>query len=40
MRPVDPRSEARLAVEREPGSPLAWILLAEAELDAGDAAAG
>ncbi|QOW22477.1 O-linked N-acetylglucosamine transferase, SPINDLY family protein [Novilysobacter avium] len=40
MRPVDPRSEARLAVTREPGSPLAWILLAEAELDAGDAAAG
>lgn len=40
MRPVDSRTEARLAVEREPGSPLAWILLAEAELDAGDAAAG
>ncbi len=40
MRPADPRAEARLAVQREPGSPLAWILLAEAELDAGDATAG
>lgn len=40
MRPADPRTEARLAVHREPGSPLAWILLAEAELDAGDALAG
>ncbi len=29
-----------MAVQREPSSPLAWILLAEAELDAGDAVAG
>lgn len=40
MRPADPRAEARLATQRDPGSPLGWIVLAEAELDAGDAAAG
>lgn len=40
MRPADPRADARLAVQREPASPLAWIMLAEAELDAGDAPAG
>ena len=40
MHPGDPRAQARLTVQREPSSPLAWILLAEAELDAGDAVAG
>lgn len=36
----DPRLEARRAVERAPGDAIAWILLAEAELDAGDARTG
>lgn len=36
----DPRIEARNATMREPGNAIAWIVLAEAELDAGDAAAG
>ena len=36
----DPRLEARRAVQREPHRALAWILLSDAELDAGDAAAG
>ncbi len=37
---ADPRSAARAAVQRAPHDALAWILLAEAELDAGDARAG
>lgn len=36
----DPRIEVRRATERAPADPIAWILLAEAELDAGDARAG
>lgn len=36
----DPRTEARLATEREPGNFIAWLLLAEAELDAGAVRAG
>lgn len=36
----DPRNEIRRAVEREPGNAMAWIVLAEHELDAGDAMAG
>ncbi|HEY0503966.1 MAG TPA: tetratricopeptide repeat protein, partial [Lysobacter sp.] len=38
--PADPRNEARRTVEREPGNAIAWIILAEHELDAGDAQAG
>jgi predicted O-linked N-acetylglucosamine transferase (SPINDLY family) len=34
------REQARCAVERDAGDPLAWILLAEFELDAGDVHAG
>ena len=37
---VDPRIELRRALERNPGDGFAWILLAEHELDHGDAAAG
>lgn len=37
---ADPREQARLATAREPHSAMAWIVLSEAELDAGDAAAG
>jgi predicted O-linked N-acetylglucosamine transferase (SPINDLY family) len=37
---ADPRHEARRTVEREPGNAIAWIILAEHELDAGDARAG
>lgn len=37
---ADPRSAARAAAQRAPHDALAWILLAEAELDAGDARAG
>ena len=40
MLPQDPRLEARRAVQREPQRALAWILLSDAELDAGDATAG
>ena len=40
MSSADPRSEARRTVEREPGNAIAWIVLAEHELDAGDAPAG
>lgn len=40
MGSVDPRSDARRAAEREPGNAMAWIVLAEHELDAGDARAG
>lgn len=36
----DPRIEARRATERTPADPIAWILLAEVEIDAGDARAG
>ncbi|RNF84119.1 tetratricopeptide repeat protein [Montanilutibacter psychrotolerans] len=36
----DPRNEIRRAVEREPGNAMTWIVLAEHELDAGDAVAG
>ncbi len=36
----DPRIELRRALERNPGDAYAWILLAEHELDRGDAAAG
>ncbi|HZH43873.1 MAG TPA: tetratricopeptide repeat protein [Lysobacter sp.] len=37
---ADPRAQARAAVQRAPHDALAWILLSEAELDAGDARAG
>lgn len=37
---ADALAEARRATKRDPGSAIAWILLAEAELDAGDAGAG
>lgn len=40
MSAADPRTEARLATEREPGNFIAWLLLAEAELDAGAVQAG
>ncbi|MDI9238992.1 UDP-N-acetylglucosamine-peptide N-acetylglucosaminyltransferase [Lysobacter sp. LF1] len=36
----DPRIELRRTLEHNPGDGFAWILLAEHELDAGDAAAG
>ncbi|QSX76567.1 tetratricopeptide repeat protein [Lysobacter arenosi] len=36
----DPRIELRRELERNPGDAYAWILLAEHELDRGDAAAG
>jgi predicted O-linked N-acetylglucosamine transferase (SPINDLY family) len=36
----DPRQNARLQVQRTPGDAIAWVVLAEAELDAGDARAG
>lgn len=36
----DPRIDLRRVLERNPGDGFAWILLAEHELDAGDAAAG
>ena len=36
----DPREEARRTVAAAPGSAVAWIVLADAELDAGNAAAG
>ena len=36
----DPRLQARELVQRNPGHPGAWIMLAEAELDAGDTRAG
>jgi predicted O-linked N-acetylglucosamine transferase (SPINDLY family) len=37
---TDPRVEARAASARDPGNAIAWVMLAEAELDAGDVAAG
>ncbi|MDH5822128.1 tetratricopeptide repeat protein [Luteimonas sp. RD2P54] len=36
----DPRVQARLAVQREPGNAMAWIVLADAELEAGDPGRG
>jgi predicted O-linked N-acetylglucosamine transferase (SPINDLY family) len=36
----DPRQHARLQVQRTPGDAIAWVVLAEAELVAGDARAG
>ncbi len=38
--PSSPLSQARLQAQRQPDSAMAWIVLSEAELDAGDAAAG
>ena len=40
MSSADPRGDARRAVQREPGNAMAWIVLSEGELDAGDARAG
>ncbi|MFC5579400.1 UDP-N-acetylglucosamine-peptide N-acetylglucosaminyltransferase [Lysobacter niabensis] len=40
MNTADPRTQARLAVERAPHDAMAWIMLCEYELDAGDARAG
>ena len=40
MQAGDPRGELRRATQREPGDAMAWIVLSEAELDAGDVAAG
>ncbi|MEN1941858.1 tetratricopeptide repeat protein [Luteimonas sp. MJ174] len=36
----DPREEARRAVAAAPGDVIAWVVLADAELDAGDGVAG
>lgn len=35
---IDPRQQARLAVQQTPGHAMAWIILADEELNAGDAA--
>jgi len=40
MQAGDPRGELRRATQRGPGDAMAWIVLSEAELDAGDVAAG
>ncbi|GAB2608311.1 O-linked N-acetylglucosamine transferase, SPINDLY family protein [Novilysobacter erysipheiresistens] len=40
MQRADPRQQARLATQRAPHDAMAWIILADAELEAGDAAAG
>ena len=40
MQPTDPRQQARLAAQRAPHHAMAWIILADAELEAGDAVAG
>ncbi len=40
MPPGDPRIEARRAVAREPRNAIAWVVLSDAELDAGDPRAG
>jgi predicted O-linked N-acetylglucosamine transferase (SPINDLY family) len=40
MKDTPRHDEARLAVERDPGNAMAWIVLAEHELDSGDASAG
>jgi len=37
---MNEREQARARVQREPNNAIAWILLSEAELDAGDARAG
>ena len=37
---TDERQLARLQVQRTPQDAIAWVILAEAELDAGDAVAG
>ncbi|WP_133480042.1 UDP-N-acetylglucosamine-peptide N-acetylglucosaminyltransferase [Cognatilysobacter segetis] len=37
---ADPRQHARTQVQRAPGDAIAWVILAEAELDAGDPIAG
>lgn len=37
---IDPRRQARLAVQRAPQDAMAWILLSDVELDAGDARNG
>ncbi|MEH6420635.1 O-linked N-acetylglucosamine transferase, SPINDLY family protein [Pseudomonas sp. CGJS7] len=36
----DPRAQLRQALQRNPGDAMAWVMLAEHELDAGDAQAG
>ena len=36
----DPREEARRAVAAAPGNAIAWIVLADAELDVGNVPAG
>ena len=38
--PPDPRMQARLAVQRDPGNAMAWTMLSDAELDAGAARTG
>ncbi len=38
--PPDPRLQARQAVQRDPSSPMAWLLLADIELDGGYLAEG
>jgi len=40
MQHADPRQQARLATQRAPHDAMAWIILADAELEAGDAVAG
>jgi predicted O-linked N-acetylglucosamine transferase (SPINDLY family) len=40
MQPRDPRAQARLQAQHRPNDAMAWILLSEAELDAGDPRAG
>ena len=40
MQHADPRQQARLATQRAPHDAMAWIILADAELEAGNAAAG
>lgn len=40
MNRSDPRIQARQAVALQPGNAIAWVVLAEAELDAGDVVAG
>ena len=37
---MNEREQARTRVQREPNSAIAWILLSEEEIDAGDAPAG
>ena len=40
MQALDPRTQARELAQRRPQDAMAWIVLSEAELDAGDAPAG